>query len=358
MSLNFKQCITILMSFLCMSCSSEPRLPMTSPATVLVMLPLSGEFSHIGKSYLRSIEMIHFATAAPNLTLKIVDSGGLYESAVQALKNTKKVDIVIGAPIPGELDALKMWSLKFGVPVISLCNLPSKATEGVFIFGISIKTEIDRMVRYASSQKMERFTAILPEGVIGSAIKDALETAAKNTSSTVVDIFFYGPSLSEIPKIIQTMKTKKSDAIFVPMGGVELMSIAKSLSAAHISGKILGSQFWKSSDVDHLQELSGAWYTTCASKQRDVFEAEYAKSYKEDAEPNAFLAYDAMAVIAKIHKMSLNNMFSISAFSIDSGFSGVEGVFRFSKDGRVVRRIAIKEIQNGNSTVIDGGSIE
>lgn len=333
-------------------CSKEtpqPQHPETTDVNVVVLLPLSGTYARIGDSYLKAIELALFEFADPKLKAQILDTKGTFEGTLEALKHVKEADIVLGPVMSNAVDAASMWALKRKIPVVSLTNNFVKAQPGVFVFGIPPQSEVEAMVGFAIKNRMDRFSAILPSGSYGGAIRESLEKTIKAYGANLVDVFFYSPNFDELPSILKELQKKTVDGIFIVNGGQDLFTISDALAKAKVSGKILGTQQWKTSDVTHWRQLSGAWYTTGYSDKKQIFENRFFSLYNKEPETTAYLAYDAMAMIAKVHKLSYNAPFSMTALTTPLGFVGLQGAFKLEKDGRVSRKIAIMEIKDGTS---------
>ncbi|QOL20114.1 penicillin-binding protein activator [Candidatus Bodocaedibacter vickermanii] len=333
-------------------CSSEPKQPPrpdTREVNVVVLLPLSGQYAHIGDSYLKAIELALFEFADLNLKAQVLDTKGTFEGALETLKHVKDADVVLGPVMSTAVDAVSMWALKRKIPVISLTNNFTKAQPGVFVFGIPPQSEIEAMVGSAVKNRMERFTAILPSGAFGATMRESLEKTIQAYGASLVDVFFYSPNMDELPSIIKQMQKKTVAGIFVLSGGKELFTISEAIKSAKISGRILGTQQWKASDVIHWRNLSESWYTSGYSAQKQIFENRYFSLYNKEPDVSAYLAYDAMAMLSKLHKLSYDAPFSMTALTSPMGFVGLQGSFSLQKDGSVKRKIAIMEIKDGAS---------
>jgi ABC-type branched-subunit amino acid transport system substrate-binding protein len=358
-SLQFKIRFFILALFLFFlnGCSSDqhPPKPDTKEVNVVVLLPLSGAYAHIGDSYLKAIELALFEFADINLKAQILDTQGTFEGTLEALKHVKEVDVILGPLMSTAVDAASMWALKRQIPVISLTNNFTKAQSGVFVFGIPPQTEMEELIKFAVKNRMDRFTVILPSGAFGIAMREAIEKTISGYGVTLVDVFFYSPNMDEIPSIIKQMQKKTVDGIIIVNGGQELFTISNALKNAKISGRILGTQQWKNSDVNHWRQLSGSWYTTSYTSQKQIFENRYFSLYNKEPDTTAYLAYDAMAMLAKLHKLNYNSPFAVGALTTPLGFVGLEGTFKLQKDGSIKRSISIMEIKDGTSHMIGVG---
>jgi branched-chain amino acid transport system substrate-binding protein len=348
--------ILTLFLFFLNGCSSDqtPQLD-TKEVNVVVLLPLSGAYAHIGDSYLKAIELALFEFADLNLKAQILDTKGTFEGALEALKHVKEADVVLGPLMSTAVDAASMWALKRQIPIITLTNNFVKTQPGVFVFGIPPQSEIEELIGFAVKNRMDRFTAILPSGSFGSAMQEAIEKVTKGYGVTLVDVFFYSPNMDELSSIIKQMQKKTVDGVLIVNGGQELFVISNALKNGKISGRILGTQQWKSSDVNHWRQLNGAWYTTGYTSQKQIFENRYFSLYNKEPDTTAYLAYNAMAMLAKLHKLNASRPFSIGAFTNPLGFVGLEGTFKLQQDGSVKRSISIMEIKDGASRMIGVG---
>lgn len=345
--------LTLFFLFLngCSSDNLPPKLE-TPEVKVVVLLPLSGAYAHIGDSYLKAIELALFEFADPNLKAQVLDTRGTFEGTLEALKHAQEADIVLGPVISTSLDAAAIWALKRKIPVISLTNNFIKAQPGVFVFGLPPQREVKEMVKFAVKNRMDRFTAILPSGAFGGIMREAIEAEIKNYNMTLTDVFFYSPNMEELPNIINQMQKKTVDGIFIVNGGQELFTISKALQDEKISGRVLGTQQWKEADVNSWSQLSGAWYTTTHTAQKRVFENRYISLYRKHPDTMAYLAYDAMAMLAKVHKLYPDAPFSLEVLTSSKGFVGLQGSFKLNKDGSVQRNITIMEVKEGASNPI------
>lgn len=335
------------------NCSHENSLFNDTPETnVVVLLPLSGTYKHIGDNYLKAIELALFEFADPSLKAQILDTKGTFEGTLEALKHIEKADVVLGPVMSTSVDAAAIWAIKRKIPVISLTNNILKAQPGVFIFGLPPQTEASILLQFAAQKRINRISAILPSGQFGVAIKEVLEHQASALGVNIVDTFFYSPNLGEVKTIARRMRKKTVDGIYIPGGGEALLTIATELNKNNVSGKILGSQQWNPTEVKRWSVLRGSWFTTAYTAQKLIFEKRYVDLYRKQPETTAYLAYDAMAMLAKLHKEASYNPFSIGALTQEMGFKGVSGVFKLNANGKLLRTISIMEIINGQTNLI------
>jgi hypothetical protein len=64
------------------------------------------------------------------------------------------------------------------------------------------------------------------------------------------------------------------------------------------------------------------------------------------------LAYDAVSLVAALVKTQAEGRFSVETLTNPSGFVGVDGIFRFRRDGTSERGLAVMEIRDGTTRAI------
>jgi ABC-type branched-subunit amino acid transport system substrate-binding protein len=98
--------------------------------------------------------------------------------------------------------------------------------------------------------------------------------------------------------------------------------------------------------------LQGAWFSTPDNAGFTSFVARYSRKYGSEPSRVATLAYDGASLVAALSRQQGANRFSESVLQNPSGFSGVDGVFRFRADGTNERGLAVVMISNNATQVV------
>jgi hypothetical protein len=85
---------------------------------------------------------------------------------------------------------------------------------------------------------------------------------------------------------------------------------------------------------------------------RHDFDGRFQKAYGYPPPRLASLAFDAAALAAVLAKSDGSDPFSAQAIQNPSGFTGVDGLFRFGADGLVQRGLAVLEVDPGSDKVV------
>jgi hypothetical protein len=146
------------------------------------------------------------------------------------------------------------------------------------------------------------------------------------------------------------------DALFVPAGREELPSLAPLLASTDVTGahvQLLGTGQWDYPSIGNEKALVGGWYPAPDPKGWSSFTQRYAKTYGAAPPRLASLAYDAVSLAVSLSQGSPGERYAAAQLTRQSGFAGVDGLFRLLPDGTSERGLAILEVHEGGPRVID-----
>ncbi|MBB2200350.1 penicillin-binding protein activator [Gluconacetobacter tumulisoli] len=113
--------------------------------------------------------------------------------------------------------------------------------------------------------------------------------------------------------------------------------------------RLLGSGLW-GAFAGKLGRLQGAWYAAPDPVSRQRFIQIFMARYHHMPTPLADLSYDSAALVGALDRARTEgqpNGYSVEALTRPDGFSGVDGVFGLTPDGRTRRDMAVFQIQPG-----------
>ncbi len=154
------------------------------------------------------------------------------------------------------------------------------------------------------------------------------------------------------------MKAAAPGAILLPEGGDTLRGIAKAIAAGGIDPKqvhLLGTGLWDDPALAQEPALIGGWYAGTAPTARADFEKRFLTTYKYKPQRLSTLAYDATALAIVLDKQAPAGQpaFTQATIGKDSGFAGLDGVFRFGQNGQIERGLSVLQVSPAGPTVID-----
>ncbi|MEI2386883.1 penicillin-binding protein activator [Breoghania sp. JC706] len=250
-----------------------------------------------------------------------------------------------------------------GVPVIAFSSDASAASPGVYLLSFLPQQDVSRIISYANSKGRSSYAALIPDNSYGAVAEAAFRQAVGRTGGRIVGIERYkvDPSRGVDTTDLKAKATalaasaRRADAIFIPDGGGVPAYAIGVLTAQGINRnavKFLGSGQWDDPKVLSDRMVDGGWYPAPDKQGFQSFAPRYAAAYGSQPPRNATLAYDATVLAAGLVRSAGQRRFSTGVLTNRDGFLGIDGVFRFNRDGTNERGLAVYEANGSGSTVI------
>ncbi|HXC29781.1 MAG TPA: penicillin-binding protein activator [Stellaceae bacterium] len=350
--------------------------PMPAPGKetvkVALLLPLSGPNADLGKAMLEAAQLALFTTGSDKLTLIPRDTTGNAGGAADAARSViaDGAKLILGPLIADEVDAVKPIAQAANVNIIAFSTKTEIAGGNVFLIGFLPKQEVAREVSYARDQGLQKFAALAPNTPYGHLMGDALKDVASTGGASLARVEYFDPRLADISASIKHLLPASAaanpaaggaaaglqfDALLLPEGGDQLKQIAAQLKTAGIDTtrtRFLGSGLWDDPTIVNDPDLAGGWFAASSPDIRHDFQRRYENAYHHPPPRLASLAFDAAALAAALSKNDSADPFSAQAIQNPSGFTGVDGLFRFGVDGLVQRGLAVLEVDPGGDKVV------
>ena len=339
---------------------------------VALLVPLSGATAELGQAMLDAAELALFEASDDRLTLLPRDTGGNAEGAAKAARAVigDGARLILGPLLAAEVEAVKPVARNAHLNVIAFSTVTELAGGNTFLMGFLPRQEVVREVGQARDRGLVRFAALAPDSPYGHLMADALRDVAAASGATTTRVEFYdrrtGDTAPAVRRLISggaaaaaadtAMAAPPSfDALLLPEGGATLKQVARQVKAAEGDAKpvqLLGSGLWDVPDIGSEPALLGGWFAAAAPEARQVFEQHFRAVYGHDPPRLASLGYDAAALAGVLSRGTGEEPFSQQAILNPSGFTGVDGLFRFAPGGLVQRGLAVLEVGPQGDVVI------
>lgn len=357
-----------------------------NPVKIAILLPLSGKYEALGNNLLDAAQLALFGINNSNLVLMPIDtkgtSFGALDAANKAIKQEAK--LIIGPVFGASAKAISSLAAENNINVISFSNDKKLAGSGVFAIGFLPEQQIRRVVEYAMDIGVEDFTAVLPNSTYGASVaKEVRETVGQNPAASVLktEIFRVGKTgkalklSSHVYKAfsssINTKPPKDYDeelkaynynvikyprAMIIAEGGSRLRKITGLLGRYRHDKEVLqllgGAQWHEESFLDN-EVLQDSLFAAPPKNRRDSFERSFENIYGYKTNKIGSLAYDAVALVAAVARISGETDFTREQLANPRGFIGVDGIFRLLNSGLTERGLAIMTIKDGQFKIVD-----
>ena len=357
------------------------------PIKVGILLPLTGKFYQIGNSLLNSAQLALNKTQNENIKFIILDTGNENNITKNfySLLN-EDVNIILGPIFSENIIKIQPLAKDENINIITFSNNTKVTQKNIYIFGLTLEDEIKTILQYSEKLKNKKLAAILPNNEYGKRIKNEIIKFVNNNPTQLVKTVMYSasdPDFYEVSKnisnyeqrnidlglkikeleILNTEASKKEvrrlknldtygdlpfDSLFIGVENFKQLSMISSILPYYdVDPKkiqYLGNTVWDKDSIVKEPGLNNSLFTSLSSNSSESFENEYVEMFNQKPHPIASLAYDAIGLVANLNQ---NNQ-SVDAFSLTStrGFIGINGKFKFFKNGNIERTPSIYRVKN------------
>ena len=327
-----------------------------------LILPLSapGNAGVASQAMRNAAEMAIAEFNNPNIALLVKDDGGTAEAArlgaQQAIE--EGAEIILGPLFAQSVGFVGQVARARNVPVIAFSTDANVASNGVYLLSFLPESDVDRIVQYAASTGKRSYVALIPDNAYGTVVEAAFKQAvSRRSGSQIVAIERYPHDKAAMANPIRSIAqaSARADSLFIPDGGDAVPDVAQALVADGVNVKrlqLLGTGLWDDPRIYAAPALDGGWYAASDGVGYRNFSARYRSRYNQDPVRTATLAYDAVALVAALVKTQGPQRFSQQVLTNPSGFTGIDGLFRFRADGTNERGLAVLRVSTAGAQIV------
>jgi branched-chain amino acid transport system substrate-binding protein len=326
-----------------------------------LILPLtaSGNAAVAAQSMRNAAEMALAEFNNPDIQLLVKDDGGSAPGAQQAAQQAvdEGAEIILGPLFALTVAPVGQVARARNIRVIAFSTDANVASRGVYLLSFLPETDVDRIVGYAASQGKRSFAALIPDNAYGTVAEAAFKQAVGRRGGRVIALERYPLDRNQLQGPVRNVAqaAARADAIFIPDGADAVPTVVQTLNAGGIDTKrvqLLGTGLWDDQQIFSNPALEGAWYAGPETAGFRNFAGRYRTRYGQEPARTASLAYDAVALVAALVKTQGAQRFSEEVLTNSSGFTGIDGLFRFRPDGTNQRGLAVMRVSPTGGQVI------
>ncbi len=340
-----------------------------APVKIALLLPLGGmgEKASVGKGMKQGAEMALFELNDPNVELITKDDGGTAAGARAAADAAIKegAEIIIGPLLAESVTGVAPVAREASVPVLAFSNNAQVAGGGVYLLSFLAEQEAERIVSYAASRGKRRFAALIPDDAYGAIVEAAFRRSVQRNGGAVAVVERYplaaNGMLGPAKRVVEAIKNGEDqntpiDALFLPGGQESLPQIGPVIAYSGLDTskvKLLGTSAWDFPAISRDTAFVGGWYPSPDPLAWRSFSERFAKTFGTAPPRIASIAYDAVGFAIGLASNPPGSRYTQANLTRANGFSGVDGIVRFSTNGMSERGLAVLEVQKFGSSVID-----
>lgn len=350
------------------SFGSPPPPPQQQPSAVgagqvkvALILPLSaaGNGAAVAQAMRNAAEMALAEFSNPDIQLLVKDdggtAGGAQAAATQAL--AEGAEIILGPLFAVSVSAAGQVARARGVPVIAFSTDSSVAAPGVHLLSFLPETDVDRVIGYATQQGKRSFAALIPDNAYGTVVQAAFQQAVARGGGRVIAMERYPLDRAQMQGPVQRVAqaSRQADTIFIPDGADSVTAAVQMLAANGVNTRriqLAGTGLWDDPRTYAEPGVQGGWFAAPDPAGYRAFSGRYRQRYGQDPLRPATLSYDAVSLVAALVKTQGPARFSEEVLTNQSGFAGIDGVFRFRPDGTNQRGLAVMRVTTSGPQVI------
>ena len=347
--------------------SSQPAAPQAGSqigqgqVKVGLILPLGapGNAGVTAQSMRNAAELALSEFNSPDIQLLVKDDGGSAPGAQQAAQQLieEGAEIILGPLFAHSVAPVGQLARARGIPVIAFSTDSNVAAAGVYLLSFLPESDVERLVAYAAQQGKRSYAAAIPDNAYGTVVEAAFKQSVGRRSGRIVALERYTNDRTQLQATIRNLAQGASaaDAIFIPDTADTVPLVVQTLTANGVDTRkvqLLGSGLWEDPQIFSSAVLEGAWYAGPDSTGFRNFSGRYRGRYNQDPVRTATLVYDAVALVAALTKTQGQRRFTAEVLTNSSGFNGIDGLFRFRRDGVNQRGLAVMRVSSTGGQVI------
>jgi ABC-type branched-subunit amino acid transport system substrate-binding protein len=297
---------------------------------------------------------------SPNIQLLVKDDNGSAQGAQQAAQQAadEGAEIVLGPLFAHSVGAAAQVARGRNIPMIAFSTDANVAARGVYLLSFLPEADVDRVVEYAIANGKRSFAALVPDNAYGAVVEAELRQVVARKGGRVIGLEHYPSDKTQIQEPVRRLaeSARQADTIFIPDSGDMVSALVQALAANGVSSKrvqLVGTGVWDNDPrIAADSALQGGIYAASDTAGYRNFANRYRRRFSQDPVRAATLAYDAVSLVAALVKTQGQQRFSEEILTNASGFSGVDGIFRFRPDGTNQRGLAVLRVTSSGGQVV------
>ncbi|MDB5710011.1 MAG: transporter substrate-binding protein [Sphingomonas bacterium] len=320
---------------------------------IALLVPLTGANAGVGQSLANATQLALLDTRNERLRVTTYDTNtGAAAAAQRAIADGNK--LILGPLLAADVRAVMPVARGAGVPVISFSNDAGVAGNGAYLMGNLPTQSIGRVVDYAQTQGVTTFAGLVPNGLYGERASTGFLRAVEAGGGKVVSLQVYaqGTLAGAVGKLGQAGPYQ---ALLVADNSAAASGVVALVRRAGGGGAhILGTDQWNlDAALAAKAPLNGAWFASVSDNLYRQYAAKYRARFGTAPFRLSSMGYDAVLLTIRIARdWPIGRPFPEERLRDRDGFAGLDGAFRFGRDGTAERALEVQEIRGGTTVVV------
>ena len=333
-----------------------PGLPQdTARHRVALLVPLTGPNAGVGKSLANATQLAILDTKSDAIRITTYDTAsGAANAANQAIADGNK--LILGPLLAEDAREVAPIARRARVPVLSFSNDTSVAGGGTYLLGYSPAQSIERVVDYARSSGISDFAGLIPTGLYGERASTAMLRAVEGAGGKVLAMETFDNRPGSMTSAITKLGRVPYQAVLIAGSGGSAVAAVPVIrrSPGGKTARVLGTELWNTdSGIGANASLNGAWFASVPDNYYRQYATKYRARFSAAPYRLSTLGYDAVLLTVRIARdWRPGDIFPETRLTEREGFAGLDGAFRFGRDGVAQRALEVQEIRGGTTVTV------
>lgn len=331
---------------------SPVDVPEAARHRVALIIPLSGPDGPVGTSIANAANLALLDSGTRDIRLTTYDSSTIGAATAAERAIAAGAELILGPLLAEDVRALSPVARRANVPVIAFSNDSSVAGNGVYIMGITPAQSIDRVVGYTRSKGAVRYGALAPTGLYGQRATQALIASVRQSGGRLTAMESFNRSAQAARAAAQSLNNRGDyDAVLIADAGRIAALVAPSVE---VGPRLIGTELWASDGkLGQVPRLRGALYAAAPDARFTQLVTRYKARYGKTPYRLGSLGYDSVLLTVRAARSwPIGRPFPVRALTDKDGFAGVDGIFRFRRDGIAERALEVRQVTATGSSVV------
>jgi ABC-type branched-subunit amino acid transport system substrate-binding protein len=311
---------------------------------IALLVPLSGPNGAVGQSIANAANLAVLDTGGKRVRITFYDTAaGAAGAATRAVAEGNK--LILGPLLAEDVRLAAPIAQRGRVPLISFSNDTGVAGNGTFVMGYTPGQSIDRVVRFARSRGVSNFAGLVPTGVYGERAANAFLRSVESAGGRVVSLQNFDRSRTGVSTAV-TKLTGPYDAVLIADGARNAAQAVTLIRKGSPTARVLGTELWNTEmAISGFAPLHGAWFASVSDNLYRQLASKYRVRYGAAPYRIASMGYDGVLLVSRIAQdWKVGSDFPMARLMDDGGFTGIDGPFRFRRDGVVERALEVSQV--------------
>lgn len=324
---------------------------------VALLVPLSGTNAGVGTSIRNAAQLALADAGEGSVNLLVFDTAALGAEGAARRALDAGARLFLGPLTAEDARAVAPVARQAGVPVVTFSNDRTVAGGGVYLLGFTPEQSVRRSIASARGEGARRFSALFPANEYGARARAAFEGAVRDAGGEIAGVETYERTSAGLADAVARLgRGPAADAVLIADTGAIARAAAPALKRGPLRGaRLLGTELWGNEDgLGRTPALVGARFAAVPDAMFDSLERRYRERTGRTPYRLGSLGYDATLLAVRVSRdWRAGTAFPGARLLDASGFSGVDGAFRFRPDGTAERALAILEVTPTSERVVE-----